>query len=70
MMYVITVAICLQGTPYADCRPNNAHNKVIVPERAPSVAMCFLAGQAYVAHVGLVHEGDVVKVFCQAEQDM
>ena len=68
-MLTALVLICsLTATPdLRDCSIDNAVSAIRVPEEFGNPAMCFMHGQAYLAHTALAEDfgqDDRVKVIC------
>ncbi|MFD1694857.1 hypothetical protein [Roseibium aestuarii] len=65
MLYTAYLAVCLASTPIQQCNRDTAINWMVAPGRHP-LAFCMINAQRYAATSGVVHEGEVVKVFCKA----
>lgn len=64
MLYTAYVAVCLAATPIQDCNRDTALNWMIAPGEH-QLTYCMIQGQQYAATSGVVHEGEIVKVFCR-----
>lgn len=65
MIFAAYIAICLAGTPLAECNKDSA----VVWTRAPgthTLGFCQFTGMAFVADNNLAQPGEVVKVFCRS----
>lgn len=64
-MWKVLVLVCSVNLT-VPCSPVSADTVVTVPESAPSLAMCGMVGQAYIAQTDLVGEGQTVRIYCSA----
>ena len=63
-MLKVLVLICLSSVPRPECQRDTALEWLWAPDKAPSLAMCGLVGQAYAGDSGRVTEGTYAKIFC------
>jgi hypothetical protein len=64
MLYVVTLLVCLSGTPQRDCTHATAVDVISGPENA-TAAYCSPLAQQYVARTALLPPGRYLKVLCR-----
>lgn len=65
MLYTAYLAVCLASVPVQDCNRDTALNWMVAPGQH-TLSYCMVRGQQYAASSGVVHEGEIVKVYCKA----
>lgn len=64
--YAATIAVCLVGTPVAECDRDAAVAWIVAPETTPSLPGCMMHGMTYAASSRLVDAGSYPKIFCSS----
>ena len=65
MLYTAYVAVCLASVQVQDCNRETALDWMVAPGQY-SLSYCMVHGQQYAATSGVVHDGEIVKVYCKA----
>jgi predicted amidohydrolase len=64
MLYVVTLLVCMSGTPQSACTRDTAVDVIAGPENA-TLGYCSPLAQQYVARTTLLPPGRYLKVLCR-----